>query len=140
VANLGHLCRAHFGPAVYSVALGTDHGTVLAARAWDEAGERQRVRRTPAGSYEHLFHQAGIPAFSLPLRKLDPALREELAVPHSQRTIGLVSDGEGFGHFEELSLPARFDEYVWFDETRALSPLTEQISLEDVHDTWPFGV
>lgn len=77
----------------------------------------------------------------LPLRvPLRPAVREELASPRLQRGIGLVYEGEGFGHFEQLSLPAQFDEYVWFDETRALTALVEQIAVEDVHDTWPFGL
>ena len=139
--TLGHHCRAQLGASVYTVGFGTDHGTVLAARAWDEPGERLRVRRTPAGSTENLFHRTELPAFSLPLRApLRSGLRDALAAPRPLRSIGLVSGGEGAGDFENVSLPTQFDEYVWFDETRALNPLVEQVAVEDVHDTWPFGL
>ena len=140
--NLGRLCRKQFGARAYSVGFGTDHGTVLAARGWGENVEKMRVRPAEAGSYERLFHQTGIPAFMLPLRAPKRlALRDELRERRLERAIGVVyrPAAELRNHYFEASLPTQFDEYVWFDETHALSPLGEQPKFHQVHDTWPFG-
>ncbi len=140
--NLGHLCRRHFGARAYCVGFGTDHGSVLAARAWGEPAEKMRVRPGEAGSYERLFHQTGIPAFMLPLRAPQRlALREELSARRLERALGVVyrPAAELMSHYFEASLAQQFDEYVWFDETHALSPLGEQPKFDQVPDTWPFG-
>lgn len=141
--NLGHLCRQHYGARAYSVGFGTDHGTVLAARAWGEEVERMRIKPAQPGSYEALFHATGTPAFMLPLRKPRRlALREELMPRRLERAIGVVyrPAAELMSHYFEASLAQQFDEYVWFDETHALSPLAQQPAVTEVPDTWPFGL
>ena len=37
------------------------------------------------------------------------------------------------------NLPQQFDEYVWFDETRAVTPL-DTAEIKGIPDTYPFGV
>jgi hypothetical protein len=37
------------------------------------------------------------------------------------------------------NLPQQFDEYVWFDETRAVTPL-DNAEIKGLPDTYPFGV
>lgn len=141
--NFGHLCRRHFGARVFSVGFGTDRGTLLAARQWNEEPERMRLKPAQPGSFEQLFHETGTPAFMLPLRTPRRlALREELSQRRLERAIGHVyrPASESMSHYLEASLATQFDEYVWFDETRALSPLDPQPSIDDVPDTWPFGV
>lgn len=141
--NLGHLCKKHFGAKAYSVGFGTDHGTVLAARAWGEEPERMRIKPAQPGSYEALFHAVGTPAFSLPMRNpARLAVREELSVRRLERAIGVVyrPAAELMSHYFEANLAQQFDELVWFEETRALSPLGQQPSINEVQDTWPFGV
>ena len=61
--------RTTFGDDAYLVGFGTDHGTVAAATDWDGPMERKRVRPAHAESYERLCHDAGVPAFLLPLRE-----------------------------------------------------------------------
>ena len=122
---------------------GTNQGTVLAARGWNEESERMRLKPAQQGSFEQLFHDSGTPAFMLPLRTPRRlALREELSQRRLQRAIGAVYRPalESMGHYLEASLATQFDEYVWFDETRALCPLANQPSIDDVPDTWPFGL
>jgi erythromycin esterase-like protein len=141
--NLGHLCRKHYGSRVYSVGFGTDHGTVLAARGWGEEVEKMRIKPAQSGSYEALFHSTGLKAFMLPLRAPRRlALREALSPRQLERAIGVVyrPAAESMSHYFEASLAQQFDEYVWFDETKALSPLMNQPSIADVPDTWPFGL
>jgi protein-L-isoaspartate(D-aspartate) O-methyltransferase len=36
-------------------------------------------------------------------------------------------------------LPRQFDEYVWFDETRPVTPF-EAAELQGLPDTYPFGL
>ena len=42
-------------------------------------------------------------------------------------------------HYFQATLPQQFDEYVWFDETRAVVPF-ETRTLEEMPDTYPFGL
>ena len=42
-------------------------------------------------------------------------------------------------HYFQAVLPAQFDEYIWFDETRAVTPFGTK-ELEGVPDTYPFGL
>jgi protein-L-isoaspartate(D-aspartate) O-methyltransferase len=42
-------------------------------------------------------------------------------------------------HYFYASLPRQFDEYIWFDETRAVEPLARKTT-KDVPDTYPFGL
>ena len=131
--NLGQLCRAHFGEAVYSIGFGTDHGIVAAAHDWDEPMQRMRVRPSRADSYERLCHDARIPAFMLALR--DPVrgdLRDELSAPRLERAIGVVyrPQTELQSHYFQAVLPEQFDEYIWFDETVAVEPLPAPEVLE----------
>jgi protein-L-isoaspartate(D-aspartate) O-methyltransferase len=124
--NIGHLCRRTFGPRAYLVGFGTDHGTVAAARDWDEPMEIMTVRPAHPRSYERLCHDTEVPAFFLALR--DPArpeVRDELEAPRLERAIGVIyrPDTELASHYFSASLPSQFDEYVWFDRTSAVTPL-----------------
>ena len=42
-------------------------------------------------------------------------------------------------HYFQAVLPEQFDEYVWFDETSAITPF-ETKTLEELPDTYPFGL
>lgn len=124
--NIGLLARARFGPGAYLIGFGTDRGTVAAAHAWDAPMEIMDVRPAHEGSYERICHDCGIPAFLLALR--DPAradLGDELASPRLERAIGVVyrPDTETASHYFQAVLPRQFDEYIWFDQTRAITSL-----------------
>lgn len=123
--NLGHLCRRAYGDGAYLVGFGTHTGTVLAARNWDEDGEVRRVRPSHPESYEWLGHESGVENFFLPLRGADEALRQELGHPRLERAIGVIyrPETELQSHYFAADLPRQFDEWVWIDETRALTPL-----------------
>ncbi len=128
--NLGELARRHFGDAAYRVGFGTDHGTVAAAAAWGAPRERKSVVPARADSYEGLFHEVGVAAFRLHLRRPSrQALREELLAERLERAIGVVyrPDTELASHYFHASLPAQFDEYFWFDATTAVTELEELV-------------
>ena len=142
--NVGQLCRETFHERVYVVGFGTDHGTVAAASDWDGPMQRMRVRPSHPDSYERLFHDSGVPAFTLPLRTPKrAAVRDELLPPRLERAIGVIyrPDTELASHYFYASLPHQFDELMWFDETRAVAPLgVARRTSGDLPETYPFGL
>lgn len=140
--NVGQLSREHFGEDAFLVGFGTDHGTVAAASDWDGPMEIKDVRPAHERSYERLFHETGIEAGLLHLR--DPVrdeVREELGPARLERAIGVIyrPETELRSHYFQASLPHQFDEYVWFDRTRAVHPLRGP-ELAGLPDTYPFGL
>jgi erythromycin esterase-like protein/predicted phosphoribosyltransferase len=121
--NLGQLVRQQMGAETVSIGFTTDHGTVTAASRWDGPPERQQLRPALAGSYERVFHDAGIPRFLLPLR--DASVAEALAAPHLERAIGVlyVPQTERQSHYFYAKLVEEFDFLIHIDETSAVEPL-----------------
>jgi protein-L-isoaspartate(D-aspartate) O-methyltransferase len=125
--NVGHLCRERFGTAACLIGQGTDHGTVAAAANWDEEVEFMRVRPGYPGSYENLFHESRVEAFLLRLREpRKAALGEEMAASRLERAIGVVyrPETELASHYFHARLSRQFDEFVWFDRTQAVHPIS----------------
>ncbi len=140
--NIGHLCREQFGNACYSIGFGTHSGTVAAASNWEEPMQVKTVRASLAGSYERLCHETGDPRFLLPLRGLSRSSPiAGLMQPKLERAIGVIyrPETELQSHYFEAVLPRQFDEYVWFDETCAVTPLRSE-ELQGLPDTYPFGL
>lgn len=139
--NVGHLCRQSFGSDAYLIGQGTDHGTVAAASNWDEPVEVMQVRPSHPRSYESLFHESRVEAFFLPLREpRKPDIREELAAPRLERAIGVVyrPDTELASHYFHAQLPDQFDEFIWFDRTHAVHPITTE-EVKRFHPEHPFA-
>jgi len=140
--NVGQLSRARFAESAFLVGFGTDHGTVAAASNWDGAMEIKRVRPSHEASYERLCHDSGVAAFMLHLRNpARQALPDELEAARLERAIGVVyrPETELMSHYFHACLPRQFDEYIWFDETRAVSPLPSVVA-HGVPETYPFGL
>lgn len=103
--------------------------------------EVKTIRPSLRDSYEDLCHQADLDAFLLPLRHAPDRLRQGLSEPRLERAIGVVysPETELQSHYFYAELPRQFDEYVWFDETRAVTPLTSETG-GGLPATFPFGV
>jgi protein-L-isoaspartate(D-aspartate) O-methyltransferase len=139
--NLGHLCRKEFGNAVSLIGFGTDHGTVAAASNWDEPMEIMTIRPAVPQSYEALCHASGTRSFLLNLRQPPLNSTDSLLRPRLERAIGVVyrPETELSSHYFQAVLPQQFDEFIWIDETRAITPF-ETKALEGMPDTYPFGL
>jgi protein-L-isoaspartate(D-aspartate) O-methyltransferase len=140
--NIGHLCRKEFGTGAHSIGFGTNSGTVAAASDWDGPMEVKAVLPSLQQSYEWLCHETGRPQFILPLRGLSAAeVRSKLSKPRLERAIGVIyrPETELPSHYFQAILPAQFDEYIWFDETFAVTPFGAK-ELEGLPDTYPFGL
>lgn len=138
--NLGQLCREDMGDAVYAIGFGTDHGTVAAASDWGGPMEIKTVRPSHPRSYEQLCHATGLPSFTLGL-EVDAELRDGLLEPRLERAIGVIyrPESELASHYFAAHLPRQFDEYLWFDSTRAVRPL-ESHEMAGLPATYPFGL
>ena len=144
--NVGELCRREFGDRAYLIGFGTNSGTVAAASGWDEPMEVKLVRPAMAKSYEYQCHsvsqETGDRQFMLPLgANMTHGLREQLETPRLERAIGVIyrPETELASHYFQAVLPRQFDEYIWFDETRAVTPFATG-DLEGLPDTYPFGL
>lgn len=139
--NVGQLCREHFGEAAYLVGFGTNRGTVAAASTWDGPMEVKEGRPSHERSYERLCHESGVENFLLPLCTASKGLRNELLEERLERAIGVIyrPETELRSHYFRASLPRQFDEYIWLDETRAVTPLGPEHT-EGLPETFPFGV
>ncbi len=140
--NIGQLCRQAYADASYSIGFGTDHGTVAAASNWDEPMQVMRVRPAHPQSYERLFHMTEQAGLIMPLRyNQNIEVIGELAQPRLERAIGVIyrPETELASHYFEAVLPRQFDEYIWVDETSAVTPLTTS-ETGDLPDTYPFGI
>jgi protein-L-isoaspartate(D-aspartate) O-methyltransferase len=139
--NIGQLCRKEFGDRCYAVGFGTDHGTVAAATDWGGAMEIKTVRPAMKNSYERLCHDTGVARFMLPLRDRASAHARGLLEPRLERAIGVIyrPEFEPASHYFEATLPRQFDEYIWFDQTTAVTPI-KTAELQGQPDTYPFGV
>jgi protein-L-isoaspartate(D-aspartate) O-methyltransferase len=140
--NIGQLCRKKFGEQAYLIGFGTHSGTVAAASEWDGPMEVKKVRPSLPNSYEQVCHATGCARFMLGLRD-----RGELCGPKAlgkerlERAIGVIyrPETEMASHYFRANLPQQFDEYIWFDASRAVTPL-HVAEVTGLPDTYPFGV
>lgn len=142
--NVGQLCRSAYEEDAYVVGFGTHTGTVAAAADWGAPMQRMQVRPSHPESYERVFHDSGVPAFSLHLRSPHrQAIRDELMNARLERAIGVIyrPETELQSHYFRATLPRQFDEYIWFDESSAVTPLAIRARPSaDLPETYPFGI
>jgi len=141
--NIGELAKERFDGQARLIGFGTHTGTVAAADDWDEPMQVKAVRPSLPESYERVSHDSRIPRFLLDLRpeEIGRDLKEALMEPRLERFIGVIyrPETERWSHYSECILPRQYDGWVWFDETRAVTPLPgEQRPGED--ETYPFGL
>jgi erythromycin esterase-like protein len=139
--NVGQLVRERWPGQAFNVGFSTYAGSVTAASNWGSPAERKRVRPGLRGSYEALFHDAGIGRFYLDLRdRRDDA---ELRGPRLQRAIGVIylPETERQSHYFHARLPEQFDVMIHLDETRFVEPLERTAPfVPEAAETYPTGV
>jgi erythromycin esterase-like protein len=140
--NIGELCRTAFREEAALVGFGTDRGTVAAASDWDAPVEIKTVRPARPDSYERIFLETGVPSSLTDWRQHNrQELRDVLATARLERAIGVVyrPDTELYSHYFEAVLPEQFDAFIWFEETKAVTPLTGGRP-HGAPETYPFGL
>lgn len=139
--NVGSLTRSCFGNSAYLVGFGTHTGTVAAASDWGAPMEIKVVRPSHPDSYERICHDSGLNAFLLPLRRPRAGYVKALRTPRLERAIGVIyrPETELASHYFSAILPHQFDEYIWFDKTRAVDALGPETGV-GIPETFPFGL
>ena len=73
-------------------------------------------------------------------RRPDRRARLGQAAASSGRSASIYRpETERASHYFHAILPQQFDEYIWFDDTRAVTPF-DTAELAGLPDTYPFGV
>jgi erythromycin esterase-like protein len=140
--NIGELCRSAYGDSLAAIGFGTDRGTVAAASDWDSPMEVKELRPARRDSYEHLFcrteHARSLTDWRVAGRE---NLKEALLEPRLQRAVGVVyrPDTELLSHYFRSVLSDQFDSYVWFETSRAVTPIGHDRP-EGSPETYPFGL
>ncbi len=125
--TIGELARGHFAERAFLIGQGTDRGVVAAARHWGGRLEFRTLRPSWPGSYEAICHATDVAGFLVHLREPEhDRLLDELVPPRLERAVGVVyrPETELQSHYFQASLPHQVDAWIWFDETRAVTPLT----------------
>ena len=141
--NVGQLVRQQFVDESVLVGFTTYHGTVTASSDWGGRAERKRVRPALHGSFEALFHEAGLNRAMLLLKEESP-LKKSLSEPLLERAIGVIyrPETERLSHYFHARLSDQFDAVIHIDETRAVEPLERTTAWEkgEVPETFPTGI
>jgi len=142
--NIGHLCKEYYNDFSYHIGFGTHTGTVAAAKNWGEKMEVMNVNESLKESYEYLCHKTNLGSFTLPLRKKDSdeRLSDLLKSPRLERAIGVIyrPDTERSSHYFRTVLNAQFDEYIFFDTTKAIKPIAYKTKKPKLMLNHPFGL
>jgi protein-L-isoaspartate(D-aspartate) O-methyltransferase len=143
--NVGQLVRQAFGDVAHLIGFGTHTGTVAAAHDWDAPMQVMQVRPSHPRSYEHACQESGVPRFILDLRRpADDPLIDTLLEQRLERAIGVIyrPETELQSHYFNAILPRQFDEWIWFSESSAVTPIGEahRSQLEGMPETFPFGL
>ena len=102
--------------------------------------EIKQLQPAHIDSYEGLCHRVATDNFLLPLSKpIKPALRKRLMAERLERSVGAIyqPETELQNHYFYSCLPQQFDEYIWFDETRAVEPLS-RANGKSLFESFPF--
>ena len=141
--NIGQLVKERFDAKARLIGFGTHTGTVAAADDWDQPMKIKPVNPSLPESYERMSHDSGVPRFLLDLRaeEIGRDINETLMEPRLERFIGVIyrPETERWSHYSECILPRQYDGWVWFDETKAVTPLPGEQRPGD-EETYPFGL
>jgi erythromycin esterase-like protein len=140
--NIGELCRTAYGRDAALIGFATDRGTVAAASDWDGPMEVKAVVPARSDSYEHAFRAGQVPASLTDWRtQRRPELSQALSHSLLERAIGVIyrPQTELQSHYFESVLADQFDALVWFEETRAITPLPAEPP-RGLPETYPFGL
>ena len=120
--NLGELVRTQWDRSTFLLGFTTYEGAVTAASSWGGAPEDKPLAPAVEGSYEHLFHQLGLPRFVVRLRGDAP---EVLQQTRPERAVGVVfqPSQERAGNYLDARMAEQFDAVIHVDRSTRVLPL-----------------
>jgi erythromycin esterase-like protein len=120
--NLGQLVRTQLDRSTFLLGFTTYEGTVTAASYWGGRPEAQPLPPAAEGSYEHLFHQLGLPRFALRFNESVPELLQE---ERPERAVGVVylPGQERRANYMDARMSDQFDAVLHVDTSTQVVPL-----------------
>ncbi|PRY11344.1 erythromycin esterase-like protein [Pontibacter ummariensis] len=139
--NVGQLVREQHKPEeVVVVGFGSYEGSVIAGSAWGARMQEMKVPQAVENSVEEILHAASAENKMLVFDN-SPALKEFFNRWMGHRAIGVVYDpGWERGNYVPTKLSARYDAFLYFDQSRALHPLHLKPNGHLAPETFPFGI
>ncbi|MFA7586041.1 MAG: erythromycin esterase family protein [Novosphingobium sp.] len=140
--NIGELVRNAYGDQAVLIGFGTDRGTVAAASDWGADMQVMQVMPARDDSWESAFRQTGLSRTLTDWRaRSSRELVDALSRVLLERAIGVVyrPRTELASHYFEAVLADQFDAWIWFEESRAVTPLGHERP-HGAPETWPFGL
>ncbi|TVQ51419.1 MAG: erythromycin esterase family protein [Phycisphaerales bacterium] len=125
--NIGQLARQHYGQDhVAAIGFGTVRGTVIAALQWEGPRQTMTIPDPIAGTLEAAFDQ--IERDQAMFWMEDAKEKEAFSRRLGHRAVGVTYNPrqERQGNFVPTVWPERYDAFIFFRETKALSPLAEK--------------
>ncbi|HEU4734021.1 MAG TPA: erythromycin esterase family protein [Kofleriaceae bacterium] len=118
--TLGQLMRQRHPGEALLIGMTTHTGAVCCAREWDGPWGPARVRPSLPGSWEELFHEAGIPRFYVTAAALGRLLGKDAERLH--RAIGIIyrPENERRSHYYPARLAEQYDVVIHVDTTHAV--------------------
>jgi erythromycin esterase-like protein len=141
MVNVGQLVREqHREKDVVLVGCGSYKGSVIAGRMWGAPMREMEVPPARKGSVEDLLHKEYPDNRLLIFDKFNEKERLRKKMPH--RAIGVVYDParEKYGNYVPTELNARYDAFLYIDQTESVHPMHIQPAGDYLPDTYPFGV
>ena len=140
MVNVGQLVRERHGEAsTLLVGFGCHRGTVVAGDLWGATPQLLQGPHARRGTTEALLHDTLADESALFVFPDD--LPDWASTERPHRAIGVVyrPDAERWGNYVPTVLGRRYDAFLWFDETRALTPLHRPAHQSREQETWPTG-
>ncbi len=140
MVNVGQLVREKWGPSdTVLVGFGSYQGSVIASQSWGAPMRKMQVPAARHDSWEALLHRT------------DPSQRLIIArdikniplmdQPINHRAIGVVyhPDRDQYGNYVPSIIPARYDAFIYLDNTQALHPIRSDTQRHMTPATYPWA-
>lgn len=140
--NIGELARIeHADKGVVLVGFGSYKGSVIAGKRWGSPMRAMELPEARKGSWEYFLHRAGAKDKLLLMKDFQ---KNKILTKNylGHRAVGVVYNPEldKYGNYVPTIIPARYDAFIYLDETIALHPLNILSDIQQIPETYPFGV
>jgi len=135
--SLGQLMRQRHPGEVALIGMTTHTGTVRCAHDWDDPELPEHVLPSLTGSWEQLFHGAGIQRFYVTAASLKRIVGERVERLHRSIDVVYRPETERHSHYYPTRLAEQFDLVIHVDTTNAVAPLADvasEITRATTHD------
>ncbi|MDX2377091.1 erythromycin esterase family protein [Microbacterium sp. LRZ72] len=146
MVNVGQLVREkHPDDDVVLVGFGSYEGSVIASDRWGGEVREMPVPAARPASVEELLHDeledGALDGRDAALFVFEGERPDWAAQVRDHRAIGVVyhPEVEHLGNYVPSVLGSRYDAFLWFDTTRALTPLHAVESRRGEPEAWPTG-